>query len=289
MGRGWDKPCPYVVEEGWMNAYVTLDILKSAAVLDIAGSEDDERLLMLLESVSRQVDAYCNRHFFTLRRAMTLDGDGSTALRIPDLVSVDVGGLATDEDGDRVFEDIWDESDYLLYPSNADPVGGHDLSSPYTGVLVDTEAGDRGAFAAGVRRVRIAGEWGYWRRIRRASESVAASLDAESGDIEVGGGEDIGVGHTLLVGSEQIYVHSRHGDRLAALRGVNGTGAAAHATGAEIGIYRYPGPVTEAVIIQASRLWKRKDSAFVDATGFVGGLDPDAVELLAPYRKIVAL
>ena len=54
-----------------MNAYVTLDILKSGAVLDIAGSEDDGRLLMLLESVSRQVDAYCNRHFFTPSR-----GDG---------------------------------------------------------------------------------------------------------------------------------------------------------------------------------------------------------------------
>ena len=57
-----------------MNAYVTLDILKSGAVLDIAGSEDDGRLLMLLESVSRQVDAYCNRHFFTLRGEMVFDG-----------------------------------------------------------------------------------------------------------------------------------------------------------------------------------------------------------------------
>ena len=272
-----------------MNAYVTLDLLKSAAVLDIAGSEDDGRLLMLLESVSRQVDAYCNRHFFTLRRAVALDGDGSTALRIPDLVSVDVGGLATDEDGDRVFEDIWDESDYLLHPANADPTGGHDLSSPYTGLLVDTEAGDRGAFTSGMRRVRIAGEWGYWRRVIRASESVAAPLEAESDAIEVSGGEDIGAGHTLLVGSEQIYVHGRDVDRLAVLRGVNGAEKADHTAGAGVGIYQYPGPVSEAVIIQASRLWKRKDSAFADASGFIGGLDPDAVELLAPYRKIVAL
>lgn len=272
-----------------MNAYVTLDLMKSAAVLDIAGSEDDRRLLMLLESVSRQVDAYCNRHFFTLRGEMVFDGEGSTALRIPDLVSVDTDGLATDEDGDRVFEDVWDESDYLLHPANADPAGGHDLSSPYTGIVVDMEAGKRGAFAAGMRRVRIGGEWGYWRRLRQASESLAAPPDAESGDIEVSDGEDIGAGHTLLVGSEQIYVHGRDGDRLAVLRGVNGTAAAAHATGAEVGIYQYPGPVSEAVIIQASRLWKRKDSAFVDATGFVGGLDPDAVELLAPYRKLVAV
>ena len=271
-----------------MNAYTTLDLLKSAAVLDIAGSEDDERLLMLLESASRQVDFYCNRHFFTLRAAMVFDGDGSTALRIPDLVSVDADGLAMDEDGDRVFESVWDESDYLLHPANADPVGGHDLSSPYTGILVDTEVGSRGGFAAGMRRARVSGEWGYWRRIRRTSESVTGPLDADSSEVEVGGGEDIGVGHTLLVGSEQIYVQGRTGNRLEALRGVNGTEAAAQGAGAEIGIYQYPGPVSEAVIIQASRLWKRKDSAFVNTSGFAGGFDPDAVELLTPYRKLIA-
>ena len=272
-----------------MNAYVTLDLMKSGAVLNITGPEDDGRLLMLLESVSRQVDAYCNRHFFTLRGEMVFDGDGSTALRIPDLVAVDTDGIATDEDGDRVFESAWDESDYLLHPANADPAGGHDLSSPYTGILVDTEAGDRGAFALGMRRVRIAGEWGYWLRTRRASENLAGAPDAGASEIEVGGGEDIGAGHTLLVGSEQIYVRGRDGDRLAVLRGVNGSEASAHAAGAEVGIYQYPGPVSEAVIIQASRLWKRRDSAFAEATGFVGGLDPDAVELLAPYRKLIAV
>ena len=272
-----------------MNAYVTLDILKSAAVLDIAGSEDDGRLLMLLESVSRQVDAYCNRHFFTLCGEMVFDGDGSTALRIPDLVSVDADGLATDEDGDRVFESAWEDSDYLLHPANADPAGGHDLSSPYTWLLVDTEAGARSGFPAGMRRLRIAGEWGYWRRLRPASENVSGALEAGAVEIDVSGGSDIEAGHTLLVGSEQMYVRGRTSDKLDVLRGVNGTDAAAHVSGAGIGIYQYPGPVSEAAIIQASRLWKRKDSAFSDAAGFAGGLDPDAVELLAPYRKLVVV
>ena len=272
-----------------MNSYTTLDILKSAAVLDIAGSEDDERLLMLLESVSRQVDFYCNRHFFTQRAVMVFDGDGSTGLRVPDLVSVDPDSLATDEDGDRIFESVWSESDYLLNPANAEPVGGHDLSSPYTGVVVDTEAGAKSAFPIGMRRVRVAGEWGYWRRTRRASETISRALDSETSEIDVSGGEDIGAGHTLLVRTEQIYVLSRTGDRLGVLRGVNGTEAAAHGTAAEVRVFRYPGPVSEAVIIQASRLWKRKDSAFADTSGFAVGLDRDAVELLAPYRKIVAL
>ena len=272
-----------------MNAYVTLGLVKSGAVLDISGSEDDGRLLMLLESVSRQVDAYCNRHFFAHRAAMVFDGDGSTALRIPDLVSVDTDGLATDDDGDRLFEVAWDESDYLLHPANADPAGGHDLASPYTWVLTDTEAGARSGFPAGTRRLRIAGEWGYWRRLRPASESLSGALEAGDSEIDVSGGSDVEAGHTLLVGSEQIYVRGRTANKLDVLRGVNGTDAAAHTSGAGIGIYQYPGPVSEAVIIQASRLWKRKDSAFADASGFAGGMDPDAVELLAPYRKIVAM
>lgn len=272
-----------------MNSYVTLDMMKSAAVLDIAGSEDDERLLMLLESVSRQVDSHCNRHFFAQRAAMVFDGDGSTALSVPDLISVDPGGLAVDEDGDRAFESVWSESDYLLDPANADPAGGHDLSSPYTGVVADTEAGAKNTFPAGMRRMRISGEWGYWRRIRRASETISLALDATANEIEVGGGEDIGAGHTLLVESEQVYVLSRTGDRLGVLRGVNGSETAAHGAGVEIGVFQYPGPVSEAVIIQASRLWKRKDSAFADTSGFAVGLDRDALELLAPYRKIVTL
>ena len=272
-----------------MNSYTTLDILKSAAVLDIAGSEDDERLLMLLESVSRQVDFYCNRHFFAQRAKMVFDVDGSAALRLPDLVSVDPNGLAADEDGDRIFESVWDESDYLLNPANADPTGGHDLSSPYTGIVVDMESGAKHRFPAGMRRVRIVGERGYWRRTRGASETVSSALDADANEMAVSGGEDISAGHTLLVGSEQVYVLSRTGNKLGVLRGVNGTEPTEHGAAAEISVFQYPGPVSEAVIIQASRLWKRKDSAFADNSGFAVGLDRDAMELLAPYRKIIAL
>ena len=272
-----------------MNSYTTLDILKSAAVLDISGHEDDERLLMLLESVSRQVDSYCNRHFFALSTSMLFDGDGSSALRIPDLIAMDPDGLAVDEDGDRVFDSFWSESDYFLNPANAYPAGGHDLSSPYTGIIVDTEAGEKSAFPAGMRRIRITGEWGYWRRLRRAAETTIIALDEAATEIETAGGEDIGAGHTLLLDSEQIYVLSRTGDRLGVLRGINGTEAAAHDARVEMGVYQYPGPVSEAVIIQASRLWKRKDSAFTDTSGFAVGFDRDAMELLAPYRKIVVL
>ena len=61
------------------NAYVSLDTLKSASVLDITGTGDDARLRILLENVSRQVDRHCNRHFFTLAATRKFDGAAARA------------------------------------------------------------------------------------------------------------------------------------------------------------------------------------------------------------------
>ena len=271
-----------------MNAYATLDVLKSAAVLDISGSGDDSRLLMLLENVSRQLDSYCDRHFFTLSATRVFDGDGSAALRVPDLISVDPAGLRTDEDGDRKFETTWADSDYLPDPANADPTGGHDLAAPYTKLAADTEAGGRSGFPSGMRRVSVSGQWGYWRRLRSASESLSARADAVQQTLTISDGMDVEAGHTILVDSEQMYATGRGKDGLRVERGVNGTTAAAHEANAPIRIYEYPGPISEAALIQAARLWKRRDSVFADsrASHAFKGLDPDVCQLIAPYRRL---
>jgi hypothetical protein len=53
-----------------------------------------------------------------------------------------------------------------------------------------------------------------------------------------------------------------------------------------------PGPVARATLIQAVRLWKRRDAPFgvagpslFDQAVLITGVDPDVVELLAPYRR----
>ena len=53
------------------NAYAGLTTLKSAGVLNITGAGFDDRLLALLEDVSRQIDGYCNRHFYVLTTTAT--------------------------------------------------------------------------------------------------------------------------------------------------------------------------------------------------------------------------
>ena len=86
------------------NAYVSLDTLKSAGVLNITGTGDDSRLRSLAESVSRMIDRYCNRHFFALSASKKFDGDGSIRLPVPDLISVDSNGLETDDNKERTFD-----------------------------------------------------------------------------------------------------------------------------------------------------------------------------------------
>ena len=276
------------------NAYVSLDTLKSSGVLNITGAGDDTRLRTLIENVSRMADRYCNRHFFVLSASRKFDGDGTLALLLPDLVSIDASGVKTDDDKDRTFETTWAATDYLLLPSNADPASaGNPQSRPYSRIEVDVDAGTKSAFPAGRRTVQIAGQWGFWRHLARATEIADAIANATTTSVTVSSRADVEAGHTLLIDSEQVYVRSYSGNTLTVVRGTNGTTAASHSGGVAIDIHEYPGPIVEAAIMQTARLWTRKDSAFGGVTGFPGTgqgsvsnrLDPDTAMLLGQYRK----
>jgi hypothetical protein len=241
------------------------------------------------------VDRYCNRHFYALAMTKKFDGDGSIKLLVPDLVSIDSNGLKTDDDKDRTFETTWATSDYLLLPSNADPTAaGNPESRPYGRIEVDVDAGTKADFRVGAEMVQIAGQWGWWRHLKRASETADAVADATTTSVVVSSRADVEAGHTILVDTEQLYVQSYSSNTLTVVRGVNGTTAASHSGGAAIDIYEYPGPIVEATIFQTGRLWRRKDSAFSSATGFPetgranvsNRLDPDVMLLLGQYRKL---
>ncbi len=261
-----------------MNSYITLQTLKGPSALDIRDTDHDARLLSLIEGVSRSIDGYCRRHFYVLRATRLFDGDGSAKLRPPDLVSIDPGGLATDDDRDGVFETTWGESDYVLHPANADPTGGHDASRPYWSV--DAVNGRR--FAHGYLTVRITGEWGFWRRLRRVSATLSGAVDEHRAEIVVGALADIQVGHTLQIGDEQVYVRGISARTLSVMRGVNGTESAGHDPGDGISVFEYPAPVSEATLIRSVRLLRRSASP----SDPVCGPSADVRELLSPYRRL---
>ncbi len=262
------------------NSYAALGALKGASALNITGAGEDARLLALLEGVSRLIDRLCNRHFYVLNAARVFDGGGGARLLLPDLVSVDAGGVTTDEDGDRIFETAWADNDYALLPPNADPTSGGAHSRPYTSI--EAIRGN-GVWPAGRRTVRIAGQWGWHRRLRRAAETLAANASPTEGGLSLSASMDVDAGHTLLVDSEQIYVRGRDGNALAVDRGVNGTAASSHSNGATIYVYEYPEPIVEAALLQAARL-RQRGGGQAEA-GPHGGLGGDARLMLGAYRK----
>ena len=104
-----------------MNAYASLHILKSPSVLNVADDAHDDRLLMLAENVSRQIDRYCNRHFFCLNATRVFDGRRGDTLLVPDLISIDPAGLKTDDDLDGSFETTWPDSATCSIPPTPNP------------------------------------------------------------------------------------------------------------------------------------------------------------------------
>ena len=278
-----------------MNAYATLDLLKDAGVMNISDTTDDTRLRLLLEAVSRAEDNYCGRHFYALNQAKKYDGDGSTVL-LPndDLISVDSSGVKTDDDKDRTFETTWATTDYLLRPSNADPTTrGNPRSRAYTQIVVDVDAGNEDVWTRGVETVQVTGQWGFWRHTFTATEVVDDNpLSDSATTINVDSRTDVEAGHTLLIESEEVYVKSYSANALTVVRGVNGTTAAAHNQSTAISIYEYPEAIREVCLIEAVKLWVRKDASFASVIGFesgerrvMRGFDKDTRAMLSPYRR----
>lgn len=268
------------------NSYANLDTLKSSGMLNISSTAFDGRLLALLEHVSRWFDDYCNRHFFVLNSVRRFDGTGGVELPVPDLISITA--LKTDQDQDRAFEVSWGAGDYLLYPLNAEPQ--QPWGRPHTRVLVDTEAGSRTEFPSGKSTVEIDGKWGF----REALEDSGADINeggtftASDTTLTVTDGGKLAPGQTVLVENEQIYVTSAATNDLTVERGVNGTSAVSHPDGTDIFLYRYPGSVVEACLLQTSRLWHLRGGdiqAGAHGRGPGRELDPEVKRLLSPYRR----
>ena len=283
------------------NAYGDLTTLKSAAFLNTPDDGHDERLLGMLETASRWIDGYCDRHFFVTAGERRFDGTGRVTLAVTDLVAAAEVRVRQGSTGRWVG---WNSGDWLAYPLNAAPTepGGR----PYTRIVA-TAGGRRFPLSRG--GVIIAGTWGYG-DVRedtglQVSGTEAAAADTEitvaaSGDVSA----SLAAGHTVRIGDEQMYVTNAADDgqgatTLTVQRGVNGTTPATHAVGSGVSVYRYPSAVTEACLQQAALWWRerfsapfRPDAAFDrsagEGSGDASGISPAVRALLGPFRRRVA-
>ena len=272
------------------NAYADLGTLKSASVLNVPDGTHDARLLGMLEAVSRWIDGYCGRQFGASHGERRFDGTGKASLTVPDLVSASELRVR-EASGEWV---AWSSGDWLLYPLNAAPTepGGR----PYTRIML---AGKHRRFPLSRAGMVVSGVWGYCDVREDTGLRVSGSESVTIGDsiLTVASGDgaiDLSAGHTIRIDDEQLYVVGVVDDGQGTLtltvnRGVNGTEAAAHATGAPVSVYRYPKGVAEACLLQAAVWWRERlggPFALPEGDGGdVDGVSPTARTLLAPYRR----
>lgn len=284
------------------NAYVSLTAFKSTADLNITGTAYDNRLLILLENVSRQIDKYCNRVFYPWVGTIRWSGDGSTLTILPqDTISITALDEDTNEDG--TFETNWagtgtGGTDFLLEPLDAAPTGTIDHRvKPYTRMRVNPMSnGTQDVFIKQNNNYRQAGTFGYSFVTRDGGATASASLGGSATTtFVIAGGTALEPGQLIYVDSELMYIRSvTTGTSYTVDRGVNGFTVATHTLGASVTVVQFIGPIQMATEIQAARIWKRQESAFtslvgLDQTGavavFQGGLDGDVKAMLQPYRK----
>ncbi|MFA4973645.1 MAG: hypothetical protein WC683_13625 [bacterium] len=268
------------------NAYVNLTNFK--ARVSVTSTTDDTQMKLLIEAVSRIIDRYCNRHFHTKSEIRYFDGDGADNLVVPDILSITKVEMDDDQDG-LTWEVELDTTtpDYMLQPYNEYPKWRLQMHSQ----------SDYSAITRGVKTMKITGIWGYGDG-QSATPYAASGAVVNTGGITdsatthalaTGKGALFSVGDTIHIGAEQLYVTGVSSDTLTFERGKNGTAAAAHIAADVIYIYLYPEPVREACLVQAGRLWKRKDTFFAQVVTapemgsyeVFRGLDPDLKMMLA--------
>lgn len=100
------------------NGYATLAQVKAA--VGITDTDDDTRVELVVGSVSRQIDAWCQRVFYDSGSvsARSFYAATPTLVRVDDFSTTTGLVVKTDDDDDATFETTWDAADYQVEPLN---------------------------------------------------------------------------------------------------------------------------------------------------------------------------
>lgn len=278
--------------------------------VNIGDGADDAMIRVMLESVSRAIDRWTHRRFFTKRETKFFDGQEVGGRRFDDLFSerrqtlmqpgelwvddlLEVTQIRMDTTHDATYDTTFGADDFLLWPDNP-------TDFPKVRIDLDRRQGDITFWSTGQRAIEVTGTWGYGDGTTEtpyADSGATATVGSTTAtSLTVGSATLLEAGNTILINAEQMYVQSRNttNGNATVVRGVNGTTAATHGAD-QVNVYLYPGEVSEAAIIGTGKMWRRKDTMFSNvisntALGQVTvnrGLfrDFDFTGLLEPYRK----
>lgn len=136
-----------------VNGYSTLVTVKTSLSIPLDNNDEDYYLEATIEAVSRMIDNYTGRRFYSEQDTRYYAAASIDEVFIDDLLSLT--SIKTDDDNDGVFETTWSTADYHKYPLNAGENG-----TPYTRIEVSGYGSY--SFPTGVKRaVQIVGTFGY--------------------------------------------------------------------------------------------------------------------------------
>lgn len=244
----------------------------------------------IIQSVSRQIDHYCQREFQPNTATKYFTADTGDHLTLDDdLLSITTLKTSENEEsGARTYENSWAATDYDLEPYNAPHT-----ESPYT--LIRARATGQYSFPVRVTKgIEIAGTWGYWSATSSVGTLGAAISDTTGTSVTMATGHSVKPLQSLLIDSEQIFVTAVSTNTLTVKRGANGTTAATHSNSAAVSTYEYPWPIVQACYLMTARVFKRRETPFgVAGSAEMGTLivapkfDPDIRGMLNDYRRLM--
>ena len=187
------------------NWYTTREAFKEA--LAVHGSDRDALIDRKIAAASRTIDEQMGRHFIPIlatryypwpqrtqdaRQHLWLDQD---------LISVDADGLKTANGTVTIGA-----TDFFLEPVNTGP--------PYRRIEIDLgdDVASDAAFGSddsAQRAVSVQGKWGYGEDTEAAGTLAVAITTTTATTLVCSDGSLIDVGHTLLIGTEQLFVSGR--------------------------------------------------------------------------------
>lgn len=151
-----------------VHGYATLAQAKERQSIRDGG--DDQVIETLITAASRMIDDYCQRRFYATTQTRLYSAPSAaypfynqmgmitySATRPPRILVDDllaITSMATDEDGDRVYELVWAATDYDLFPPN-NPADG----LPYWEIRTAINGTHRFPFTP--LGIQIAGSWGF--------------------------------------------------------------------------------------------------------------------------------
>lgn len=232
------------------------DFRRDSGSQSTANTYNDARIVDILESVSRRIDAWCDRGYgfgpVTATRRYRPDGVECLDLGADLLTLTSATKTNLDGTGSTV---LVADTDFYREPLN-------DTQKRALRALF-------GTFGSGW--LDIVGVWG-WQNVTVAS-SITVSSGLSSGTTATtftASASGLSAGQSLLIESERVLVSSAVGTAITIVRAQHGSTAATHANASAIAVYDYPSEVKDTCLRLALRRWKARDAG---ADGLDSGSD----------------